>query len=954
MRTRYYQSLVLTGLCLVFAGGCSSSRFNLAKKDKPPKPEEEVRVTYGLPWSKPKQTEPDPKIQQDFEKRLAQAKEQPGQTQGQRLRDHLQRAAEAERNGDYKLAEEEYRTILKTHPEHGEAHHRLGVIADLQNDPDSADLHYSQALAVDRRNPDLLSDVGYSHIRRGNFAESERFLKEALEINPYHRPSMSNLGLVYGKQGKYDDALAMFRQSGTERQAQQNMAELFPNGRPPGAAIAQVAHQIGSQPSAAPGSPNPPSPSDDIPAWALAPGGSPTSPAAGTWPATGQNSAANAAARAQQSSGALQPTAAQPSAMPPNGDAAWGQPGNPNQNGFAGQNGYSGQAVPSGNLGPFVPQGQPGSFGGGQTSGFGFDPARPSPPPTPPTPTTNGQPLPFPSDLELMPNQPQGATGFEASRNSADPRWSGQVQRPQVSPAYPGMPGYDSANGAASPTQFGPGAASPAVGQFTLLQNRSAGQPAATMGPMNAAGSPTNPMGSATDFAANSTQFPGNASTQNSPSTGSFGSTATSGTAGAYNGAGAFHAVNPGLQNGGAQQGAAHNGLPHNTVSTSNPAMWSGQRGALLPGASGSAGLAGTNAFGGAGAAQTNPWAPPRPQMMTPVPGSPGYGGLPPGFNGTGAAGPQGMGSANGSWGASRSAAQLALSMGPGGFLPVIAAGPSAAPLPYGGQEARAAELSSGAGQGFSGSGGPATSAYDGTILPVGGQQSMYGQQMEYGRQNASGIEQADWSQMAPGGSAPTAGASPALHESSEPIAPQSPWGQAPTSSDFRMPQWDVGPSWTDRSAGRSDGMAPNGNGGDGMNSGGMGANGMGANGMNAAGMNSNHGMPTPGQGVSQSAPPKQLPMWPAAPGSPAFTNGGSGDGSGFGSRPYGMMPAQNPQAAANEFGGVDRSEAVPPAGSGHWPGNNRSGNTGRGNNSGNNTGGSTVPNWPFAPTRPQ
>lgn len=256
MRTT--QWLLPVGLSLAVIGGCSSSRFGLAKNDAPAKkPKDADVVEYGNPWKKPKKEEPvEPK---ELPPELAKLKEKRQATKDQPsdVTPWLKNAAVAESKGELGAAKELYKKILDKDPNNSEAHHRLAVIADQQQDPQTADVHYQTALKLNRKDADLLSDMGYSLYLRGKYDESEMRLKEALEANAYHRGAHSNLGLVYGKQGKYDQALAAFRQAGTESDAQRNMAQLFPNGRPNGNnAAAPGANLAGNTSRVAPAMPS--------------------------------------------------------------------------------------------------------------------------------------------------------------------------------------------------------------------------------------------------------------------------------------------------------------------------------------------------------------------------------------------------------------------------------------------------------------------------------------------------------------------------------------------------------------------------------------------------------------------------------------------------------------------------------------------------------------------------
>ena len=228
--------LLMVVLLTSMGVGCSTPRMGLTKSE-PPQPTTEERVQYGMPWKKPN---PDKslasadskKLPDELVSKMTEARSETLNSRKPKVDESLQRAASAEASGDLDSARAAYLDVVSMEPTNAEAHHRLGVIADMNQDPVTADEHYSKAYAANPRDADLLSDMGYSLYLRGRFEAAEARLKEALEYNQYHRAAQTNLGLVYGKQGKYDQALAMFRQSGTESEAQRHMAALFPGGNP--------------------------------------------------------------------------------------------------------------------------------------------------------------------------------------------------------------------------------------------------------------------------------------------------------------------------------------------------------------------------------------------------------------------------------------------------------------------------------------------------------------------------------------------------------------------------------------------------------------------------------------------------------------------------------------------------------------------------------------------------
>lgn len=137
-------------------------------------------------------------------------------------------AAAAKRFDDAKRL---YRQVRVDDADYSIAQHRLAVIADQERDFSVAENHYLTALRSGSSDPDLLSDLGYSYLLQNRFEESEQYFQAALKREPAHRRALNNLGLLYGRRGDYDLALAAFRKAGTEAEAQAKIARLFPSGR---------------------------------------------------------------------------------------------------------------------------------------------------------------------------------------------------------------------------------------------------------------------------------------------------------------------------------------------------------------------------------------------------------------------------------------------------------------------------------------------------------------------------------------------------------------------------------------------------------------------------------------------------------------------------------------------------------------------------------------------------
>ncbi len=219
-------------------GGTTGSWATAWKKNAAPKPtdpnHEEIVTYWGQKKKPPKQTEMPPELKERLAKKTDET---------QRSRDY----ADNFKTGNLRLKEGKldearraFELALAAKPDDPDIHHRLAVVADKQTYFGVADDHYEAALRKRPRDPNLLSDIGYSHVLRGDDRGAEKTLREALALDPSHKGAMLNLGTLYGKQGRYDDALALFRRGTTDAETQQYLAQLFPQGPP----VALASNQI--------------------------------------------------------------------------------------------------------------------------------------------------------------------------------------------------------------------------------------------------------------------------------------------------------------------------------------------------------------------------------------------------------------------------------------------------------------------------------------------------------------------------------------------------------------------------------------------------------------------------------------------------------------------------------------------------------------------------------------
>ena len=101
--------------------------------------------------------------------------------------------------------------------------HRIAVLYSQLGRNDLAEENFRQSIALDSENPQLLNDFGYFLYRKGQLAESEKFLRAAVASNPEGMQEKNNLALVLAHQEKYDEAFAMFSQTCGEAAAHSNI-----------------------------------------------------------------------------------------------------------------------------------------------------------------------------------------------------------------------------------------------------------------------------------------------------------------------------------------------------------------------------------------------------------------------------------------------------------------------------------------------------------------------------------------------------------------------------------------------------------------------------------------------------------------------------------------------------------------------------------------------------------
>lgn len=133
----------------------------------------------------------------------------------------------AEQRGKMVEAERLYKSILEKSPQNKTVIHRLAVIEAKKGRFQQADQYFDQALRLDPDDPAILSDAGYCQFLQHRPSQAEGLYRRALEIDAGHQSATNNLAMLLGERGDDQAALRLFRQTGTETQAQTNMGFVY-------------------------------------------------------------------------------------------------------------------------------------------------------------------------------------------------------------------------------------------------------------------------------------------------------------------------------------------------------------------------------------------------------------------------------------------------------------------------------------------------------------------------------------------------------------------------------------------------------------------------------------------------------------------------------------------------------------------------------------------------------
>jgi Tfp pilus assembly protein PilF len=119
-----------------------------------------------------------------------------------------------EKSGDLDRAIACYTDAAEKDPTRFDACLRLALLHERQGRLADSREWYRKAMALQPNNADIYCNLGYSCYLHGEFMKAGQALGHAIELSPDHARAHNNLGLVLGRLGKTDDALAEFAKAG--------------------------------------------------------------------------------------------------------------------------------------------------------------------------------------------------------------------------------------------------------------------------------------------------------------------------------------------------------------------------------------------------------------------------------------------------------------------------------------------------------------------------------------------------------------------------------------------------------------------------------------------------------------------------------------------------------------------------------------------------------------------
>jgi Tfp pilus assembly protein PilF len=154
-----------------------------------------------------------------------------------------------ERRGDLAQARRIYESLRDKDPQNQQYHHRLAVLSAREGKLPESDRHFRATFESGPPTAEILSDYGYFLYLQHRLPEAERVLRDGLAMEPHHQSALNNLGLTLGQLGRFEEALAIFRQAGNDAEAHSKLAYIYAQLGEFDRAITHYSHALSFDPT---------------------------------------------------------------------------------------------------------------------------------------------------------------------------------------------------------------------------------------------------------------------------------------------------------------------------------------------------------------------------------------------------------------------------------------------------------------------------------------------------------------------------------------------------------------------------------------------------------------------------------------------------------------------------------------------------------------------------------